>query len=96
MTTLLDRYSDMLAELLDEERPLQEALDAVEARAAGENITIDEVIHYFTEDYEVSPEEYATNVGDDSKWALNNDLVGVHYEGDAIEEQLLDEDFDGY
>lgn len=66
---VLDLYADDLADLLDDGATVFKALSEVRALVEGMDITLEDVIAYFTEIYEASPEQYAENVKDDATWS---------------------------
>jgi len=93
MNELLNKYTDMMAELLDEQQDLDTVMNRIEELSIDE-LSIDEIVQYFTEVYKSTPEQYADNVIYDTKWALNNDIVGVHDYCDELEDGMLDSEFD--
>jgi len=95
MTTELDGYADALAELLDEKIPLEDAYDQIADSIYEDDIDMADVILHFAKVYEATTEEYVDNIADDDKWALDNDLVGVHFDkNDDVEVPIIDRDFD--
>lgn len=95
MTTELDGYADALAELLDEKIPLEDVYEQIADTILEEDIGLSDVILHFAKVYEATTEEYAENIIDDDRWAIENNLVGVRFDDDdELGVSLIDEDFD--
>lgn len=92
--TLLDKYAVVLAELLDEERQVDKALERINVLTTEEDITTEDVIRRFEEVYDATPDAY--NITDNSEWAITNDPVDVHGFDGGIENAVIDVDFDGF
>lgn len=71
---ILDLTVDDLADLLDEGAIVAKALEEIGTLIDGMDITLDEVIARFTEEYEATPEQYSENVKDDATWTETNIL----------------------
>lgn len=93
MTTLLDEYVDALAEFLDEKIPLEDAYNQITDTIFEDDITIADVVLHFAKVYEATTEEYVENLSDDEQWAIEHDLVGVHFD-DELEDTMMPKEFD--